>query len=74
MEKINNIIMENPTVISLNIIMFILYNIVISKLNKEMENSKNEAPFMIIGIMLTIMYGSAIYVSIQEIIKWKTKS
>lgn len=69
MEKINNIIMENPTVISLNIIMFILYNIVISKLNKEMENSKNEAPFMIIGIMLTIMYGSAIYVSIQEIIK-----
>lgn len=69
MEKINNIIMENPTVISLNIIMFILYTIAISKLNKEMENSKNEAPFMIIGIMLTIMYGSAIYVSIQEIIK-----
>lgn len=69
MEKINNIIMENPTITSLNIIMLILYSIVISKLNKEMENSKNEAPFMIIGIMLTIMYGSAIYVSIQEIIK-----
>lgn len=69
MEKINNIIMENPTITSLNIIMFILYTIVISKLNKEMENSKNEAPFMMIGIMLTIMYGSAIYVSIKEIIK-----
>ncbi|WP_024962907.1 hypothetical protein [Campylobacter ureolyticus] len=69
MEKINNIIMENPTITSLNIIMFILYTIVISKLNKEMENSKNEAPFMTIGIMLTIMYGSAIYVSIKEIIK-----
>ncbi|MCZ6173160.1 hypothetical protein [Campylobacter ureolyticus] len=69
MEKINNIIMENPTIISLNIIMFILYTIVISKLNKEMENSKNEAPFMIIVIMLTIMYGLAIHVSIKEIIK-----
>lgn len=69
MEKINNIIMENPTIISLNIIMLILYTIAISKLNKEMENSKNEAPFMIMGIILTIMYGLAIYVSIQEIIK-----
>ena len=69
MEKINNIIMENPTVILLNIVMLILYTIAISKLNKEMENSKNEAPFMIMGIILTIMYGLTIYVSIQEIIK-----
>lgn len=74
MEKINNIIMENPTVTLLNIVMLILYTIAISKLNKEMENSKNEAPFMIMGIILTIMYGLTIYVSIQEIIKWKTKS
>ena len=44
MEKINNIIMENPTVTLLNIVMLILYTIAISKLNKEMENSKNEAP------------------------------
>lgn len=69
MEKINNIIMENPTVTLLNIVMLILYTIAISKLNKEMENSKNEAPFMIMGIILTIMYGLTIYVSIQEIIK-----
>ena len=69
MEKINNIIMENPTVTLLNIVMLILYTIAISKINKEMENSKNEAPFMIMGIILTIMYGSAIYVSIKEMIK-----
>lgn len=67
MEKINNIIMENPTITSLNIIMFILYTIVISKLNKEMENSKNEAPFMIMGIILTIMYGLVVYITIKEI-------
>ena len=59
MEKINNIIMENPTVT--------LLNIVISKLNKEMENSKNETPFMIMGIILTIMYGLVVYITIKEI-------
>ena len=69
MEKINNIIMENPTVTLLNIVMLILYTIAISKLNKEMENSKNETPFMIMGIILTIIYGLTVYVSIQEIIK-----
>ena len=67
MEKINNIIMENPTVTLLNIVMLILYTIAISKLNKEMENSKNEAPFMIMGIILTIMYGLVVYITIKEI-------
>ena len=67
MEKINNIIMENPTVTLLNIVMLILYTIAISKINKEMENSKNEAPFMIMGIILTIMYGLVVYITIKEI-------
>ena len=67
MEKINNIIMENPTVTLLNIVMLILYTIAISKLNKEMENSKNETPFMIMGIILTIMYGLVVYITIKEI-------
>ncbi|AKT91441.1 putative membrane protein [Campylobacter ureolyticus RIGS 9880] len=67
MEKINNIIMENPTVALLNIVMLILYTIAISKLNKEMENSKNEAPFMIMGIILTIMYGLVVYITIKKI-------
>ncbi|MCZ6173162.1 hypothetical protein [Campylobacter ureolyticus] len=67
MEKINNIIMENPTVTLLNIVMLILYTIAISKLNKEMENSKNEAPFMIMGIILTIMYGLVVYITIKKI-------
>ena len=67
MEKINNIIMETPTVTLLNIVMLILYTIAISKINKEMENSKNEAPFMIMGIILTIMYGLVVYITIKEI-------
>ena len=67
MEKINNIIMENPTVTLLNIVMLILYTIAISKINKEMENSKNEAPFMIMGIILTIMYGLVVYITIKKI-------
>ncbi|EPH09847.1 hypothetical protein HMPREF9309_00484 [Campylobacter ureolyticus ACS-301-V-Sch3b] len=65
MEKINNIIMENPTVTLLNIVMLILYTIAISKLNKEMENSKNEGIFIFMGIILTIIYGLTVYVSIQ---------
>lgn len=66
MEKINNIIMENPTVTLLNIVMLILYTIAISKLNKEMENSKNEGIFIFMGIILTIIYGLTVYVSIQS--------
>lgn len=74
MEKINNIIMENPTVTLLNIVMLIFYTMAISKLNERIENSKNEGIFIFMGIILTIIYGLTVYVSIQEIIKWKTKS
>ena len=69
MEKINNIIMENPTVALLNIVMLIFYTMAISKLNERIENSKNEGIFIFMGIILTIIYGLTVYVSIQEIIK-----
>ncbi|MDU7071290.1 hypothetical protein [Campylobacter ureolyticus] len=69
MEKINNIIMENPTVTLLNIVMLIFYTMAISKLNERIENSKNEGIFIFMGIILTIIYGLTVYVSIQEIIK-----
>ncbi len=65
MEKINNIIMENPTVTLLNIVMLIFYTMAISKLNERIENSKNEGIFIFMGIILTIIYGLTVYVSIQ---------
>lgn len=55
--------MENPIIILLDIIIFILCIMAY----KKMKNSENEALFIIIGIMLTIMCGLAIYVSIQGI-------
>lgn len=65
MEKINNIIMKNPTVTLLNIVMLIFYTMAISKLNERIENSKNEGIFIFMGIILTIIYGLTVYVSIQ---------
>lgn len=62
MEKIN-FIMENPIIILLDIIIFILCIMTY----KKMKNSENEALFIIIGIMLTIMCGLIIYVSIQGV-------